>query len=335
MAGRKPQSDIEILERLPDWRSLVGTSSCLSAWSDLIRQARMPQVMILDGREGCGKRAMLAGLVAMHFCVDGTACGTCGGCRDVLSGTNPDILWMDSKDGKFRIDDAELIQEHLSYSPGEGSKNRIVIVADADRLMVQAANRLLKTIEEPPVWARIYMSTSRLEAMLPTVLSRCVRWKISPPPPQVSIEFLRGSFERSGRDVPSDDDLFDLLKRSGLTPGKALHRAGLELGQEFPAGLGDRLAHLLAATTAYGAVEAAAAVVDGSGTGLAELLEELEIEINNQYWQAFHQKRQPDLVKMRRRRNLLKEIRRLVVKNKIALNAQMVFESIGFPGTHC
>lgn len=334
MAGRKARVDIETLDHLPDWRSLVGTSSSMAAWVDLIRQKRMPQVMMLDGREGCGKRAMLAGLAAMHFCIDGTACGTCHGCVEVLSGTNPDILWMEAKDGKFRIEDAVLIQDHLSYAPGEGSNNRIVILVDADRLMVQAGNRLLKTIEEPPEWARIYLSTSRLEAMLPTVLSRCVRWKISPPLAPVSIEFLRGAFERSGREVPSDDDLFDLLKRSGLTPGKALHRAGLEQGHEFPEGLSEKLAHLLSVTNAYGAVEAAAAMVDGSGTGLAELIEELEIEINNQYWQAFHQKRLPDLVKMRRRRDLLKEIRRLVVRNKTALNAQMVFESIGFPGKH-
>jgi hypothetical protein len=153
---------------------------------------------------------------------------------------------------------------------------------------------------------------------------------VKPPAEQIAIEFLRGAFERAGREVPGEDDLFDLLKRSGLTPGKALHRAGLEDGTDLDEGLGPRLAALLQSTSAYNAMEAAAAIVDGARPDLAELLEELEIELNNQYWQAFHKNVRPDMVTIKKRRELLKQIRFLAVKNKIALNAQMVFESIGY-----
>ena len=329
----KKTPEITQLDRLPDWRSHIGSSEDLAAWRTLIATNRMPQVLLLDGRQGCGKRALLAAMVAMHYCVDGTACGECDGCKQVLSGNHPEVLWLESADGKYRVEDASNIQEHLSYAPGGNAKDRIVVIVDADQLIMQAANRLLKTLEEPPEWARIYMSTSRLDAILPTVLSRCVRWKVKPPAEHVAIEFLRGAFERAGREVPSEDDLFDLLKRSGLTPGKALHRAGLEEGGERSEGLSERLAALLQSTSIYSAVESAAAIVDGSRPDLAELLEELEIELNNQYWHAFHKNVRPDMVTIKRRRELLKQIRFLAVKNKIALNAQMVFESIGHPAS--
>jgi DNA polymerase III delta prime subunit len=316
---------------LPDWRDLIGMGESIDAWRHLVTAGRMPQVLLLEGRSGCGKRALLTATCALHLCRKQSACGECSECRQVLAGTHPDLLWVEGDDGKLRIEDAAAVQEHLSYAPGNGSRDRIVVIVNADQLMVQAANRLLKTLEEPPEWGRIFMSTSRIDSILPTVLSRCVRWKVMPPAQHLSLKFLRGAYERAGRDVPSDDDLFDLLKRSGLAPGKALQRAGLTAGSTDKEELDQKLSGLLQAGSAHAAVQAAAALVDGSASGLAELIEELEIAINNQYWAALHQQARPDLVRIRRRRELLREIRLLAVKNKVALNAQMVLEALGFP----
>lgn len=324
----------EALSIREDWRTLVGCGEHTAAWRQLIAGGRMPQVLLLEGRDGCGKRALLAALVAQHFCSrsdEQSPCGLCAECRRVLNGTHPEVLWVESDDGKLRVEDAEAIQEHLSYAPGNEAGSRIVVIVDADQLMVQAANRLLKTMEEPPEWGRIYMSTSRVDAILATVLSRAVRWKIMPPPQRLSLEFLRGSFERAGREVPPEDDLFDLLKRSGLAPGKALQKAGLTPGSGGDVDLARHLQELLDAGSPYAAVQAASAVVDAGAPALAELIEELEIAINNQHWAAVHGARTPDLVRMKRRRQVLREIRTLAVKHKVALNAQMVLEAVGYP----
>jgi len=156
---------------VPDWRLLFGYDEPTKAWADMIAAGRLPPVMLLVGREGLGKRLLLAKLAALYLCRTGNACGACDSCQWLLSDSHPEVLWIESSQGKLALDDATRLQDHLSLSPGTGIKARIAVVVDADQLNTQAANRLLKTLEEPPPRTAILMSTSRVHGMLPTVLS--------------------------------------------------------------------------------------------------------------------------------------------------------------------
>jgi DNA polymerase-3 subunit gamma/tau len=135
--------------------------------------------MLLTSRDGDGAAELLAALSAVHVCTRGSACGTCEPCTWLAAGQHPEVLWLGGGE-RVLVEDAATLQEHLELSPTPPSRWRIAAIPDVDRMSVQAANRLLKLLEEPPPQAKILLSTKRPGALLETVLSRCVRWRLKP-----------------------------------------------------------------------------------------------------------------------------------------------------------
>jgi DNA polymerase-3 subunit delta' len=94
----------------------------------------------------------------------------------VLRGVHPDVVEVDPPATQIRIEDAELIRDEVWRSPIEGQR-KVVVLFDAERLRLNeaAANKLLKTLEEPPPRAVIVLVTSGADQLLPTIRSRCQR----------------------------------------------------------------------------------------------------------------------------------------------------------------
>jgi DNA polymerase-3 subunit delta' len=108
------------------------------------------------------------------------ACGTCAVCRRIARGVHPDVLLVGPSDsGAIKIDQVRDIIDHAAYRPFEG-RRRAVIIDEADALMHQAQNALLKTLEEPPSMSVFILVTSRPDMLLPTVLSRCPQLRFRP-----------------------------------------------------------------------------------------------------------------------------------------------------------
>jgi DNA polymerase-3 subunit delta' len=94
----------------------------------------------------------------------------------VLRGVHPDVVEIDPPATQIRIEDAQAVVEEVSRSPIEGER-KVVVLFDAERLRLNeaAANKLLKTLEEPPPRAVIILVTSGADQLLPTIRSRCQR----------------------------------------------------------------------------------------------------------------------------------------------------------------
>jgi DNA polymerase-3 subunit delta' len=94
----------------------------------------------------------------------------------VLRGVHPDVVEIDPPATQIRIEDAQAVVDEVSRSPVEGER-KVVVVFDAERLRLNeaAANKLLKTLEEPPPSAVIVLVTSGADQLLPTIRSRCQR----------------------------------------------------------------------------------------------------------------------------------------------------------------
>jgi len=103
------------------------------------------------------------------------SCGTCVACRRIARGVHPDVVIVEpGENGSIKIDQVRDVVDRAGYRPFEG-KRRVVIVDQAEALVVAAQNALLKTLEEPPATSVFILLTSMPDLLLPTVRSRCVR----------------------------------------------------------------------------------------------------------------------------------------------------------------
>jgi DNA polymerase III subunit delta' len=115
-------------------------------------------------------------------------------------GVHPDVVEIDPAATQIRVEDAQTILEEAYRSPVEGAR-KAILVFEAERLNEQAANKLLKTLEEPPETALIVLVTAGADQLLETIRSRCQRVDFAyrgpgRPPPQVAA--VRAAFVEIG-----------------------------------------------------------------------------------------------------------------------------------------
>lgn len=158
--------------------------------------------------------------------------------RRVAAGAHADLLTVEpgydektgARRGEILVDDVRTVNAFLALTPGEGSW-RAVIVDSADDLNRNAANALLKVLEEPPRRVVFLLLSARPSRLLPTIVSRCRRLALKPLAREEVVAFLR-------RRMPElrDDEAAAIAEISGGCPGRALELAengGLELFREM------------------------------------------------------------------------------------------------------
>src|SRR5262249_10530757 len=154
---------------------IVGNDRIKSILRRAVREGRVGQSLILAGPEGIGKQRFATALAEAINCehpTDGDACGQCNQCLKIAAGEHLDVV-IYNPDGQFiKIEQMREMSAEAQFKPFEG-KRRIMIVDDADRLNIRAANSILKALEEPPETTLIILVTSRPYALLDTIRSRC------------------------------------------------------------------------------------------------------------------------------------------------------------------
>jgi DNA polymerase-3 subunit delta' len=136
---------------------------------------RLPHAYIFKGPDGVGKRLFARGVAAALNCrgqVTGRACGVCTSCKKFLSGNHPDFMVVQPEKGTIKIDQVREMCRALSYPPYE-SDLRIVLLEDVHSMRQEAANSLLKTLEEPPPANLLILTAEASQEILTTISSRC------------------------------------------------------------------------------------------------------------------------------------------------------------------
>jgi DNA polymerase-3 subunit delta' len=187
--------------------TLLGNERNKQILQRLLGGGRVSATLIFAGPDGVGKRQFALTMAKAANCQKappGTfaidSCDGCPVCRRTDAGAYGDVTTI-QPDGQFiKIAQTRAVAEEVYYHPREG-RQRFFIINEADRLREEAANSLLKTLEEPPPTSTILLITSRPNSLLQTIRSRAQRLNFSPLSIAEMEKFLTANYPRPAADT--------------------------------------------------------------------------------------------------------------------------------------
>jgi DNA polymerase-3 subunit delta' len=176
-SGKKAGADADgILPGMP-W-DIIGHEWAVDLLRKDIASDRLAHAYLFTGADGIGKRTLALELARAVNCeappAPGDRCGECRPCRLIGAGKHPDVFVLRPEGAGERIlvDAAREVVHAVMLKPTEAAR-RIALLIDFHRALPNAANALLKTIEEPPPSAVLLLTAESADELLPTITSRC------------------------------------------------------------------------------------------------------------------------------------------------------------------
>jgi DNA polymerase-3 subunit delta' len=155
------------------WSGLVGQKRAIEALRAAASGHGMSHAFLFTGPPGSGRsNAAIAFAAALQCDEQPPGCGTCHSCHTVLAGTHADVTVVRTDRLSIGVDEVRDLVRRSALAP-VGRRWQVMIVEDADRLTDQAANALLKAIEEPTERTVWMLCAPTVEDLLPTIRSRC------------------------------------------------------------------------------------------------------------------------------------------------------------------
>jgi DNA polymerase-3 subunit delta' len=217
---------------------LIGNTHVKKILRRMLTLNRVPHSLIFAGAEGIGKKQFALELAKASVCrnpKDFEACDVCAACRradkfvfptsdknddyeKVIFSEHPDIGMVVPFKNSILVDAVRNLEREANFRPFEAGA-RFLLINNAEKLSAakdNAANALLKTLEEPPPTSYIFLITSRPDALLPTILSRCQMLRFAPVAPDEIENYLL----RAKKFSPDDAALLAKLSKGSI--GQAL-----------------------------------------------------------------------------------------------------------------
>ncbi len=165
-------------------------------WQSLMQDpARLSHALLLVGLPGLGKVAFAARLARSLLCGEPgpqtRACGACKGCLLLRAGTHPDLRLVEpaEEDKPITVDQVRALVDFAMTRP-HTAKRKVVLMHPAQAMNLNAANSLLKLLEEPPLGNVFVLVSDRPTRLPATVRSRCRRVEFKPPPADAGTAWL-------------------------------------------------------------------------------------------------------------------------------------------------
>lgn len=214
-------------------------------WQKLLRakeENRLPHAILLSGLSGIGKAAFALHFASFMLCKEklNENC-TCQSCHLIKTRAHPNVLWVEpeKKGQMIRVDQIRAVSDFVNQSSFQG-EYRLVLIHPADNMNANAANALLKTLEEPASGSIIILINHQLNALPATILSRCQRLFFAKPAEDKALAWLKEELKEKKEEaklllnLAQGAPLFalKLLEDENLAMRKALLAAFYELSEK-------------------------------------------------------------------------------------------------------
>jgi DNA polymerase-3 subunit delta' len=181
------------------WRTR-GQNEIIALFENELKTGSLSHAYLLIGPKHIGKTTISYDLALAVNCVeDAGPCLKCDSCQRILKGLHTDVFYLgidnsfNNREQKTKteigIDDIKKLQQYAGLPPYEG-KYKIFIIDGADQISIEAANCLLKTLEEPPGRVILMLQATDETRILPTIVSRCQKINLKQPPIKIIEDIL-------------------------------------------------------------------------------------------------------------------------------------------------
>lgn len=184
------------------WQSEIWQRFCES-----IEQDRVAHAMLLSGVVGVGIEQLGVAMARFLLCqspIEDVACGRCRGCQLLAADTHPDLYRVRCEDSasQIKVDQIRACVDFVATTSHAGGA-KVVVVEYADLMNTNAANALLKSLEEPQGNTVFILTTNQFSSILPTIRSRCRVVDVAIPPRASAIAWL------AEHELPTTAELLD------------------------------------------------------------------------------------------------------------------------------
>ncbi len=185
------------------FKQVLSQPHAVSHFQSVLARGRLAHAYVFCGPDGVGKALFARELAKTLLCHSNTssdketspdACDRCESCKAVDSGDNPDLFWITLD---YKVIKIEAIREleRLAVLKPHGARRRVFVIEDAERMNAEAANCLLKTLEEPPRGVVILLTATSLARLPRTIVSRCQVVRFQPIEPATLKKLIKKNLD--------------------------------------------------------------------------------------------------------------------------------------------
>ncbi|WP_434641161.1 DNA polymerase III subunit delta' [Thermoanaerobacterium thermosaccharolyticum] len=153
---------------------MYGHKNILALFNKIVSSQKTANAYLFIGESGFGKEFMAKYFAMMINCKNGSKpCLSCPSCIQMISGNHPDIFFIEPDGISIKVETLRNVVINNAYVKPYNSYKKIFIIKEAEKMTEQAQNSILKTLEEPPEYGLFILTSSKMEGLLPTIVSRC------------------------------------------------------------------------------------------------------------------------------------------------------------------
>jgi DNA polymerase-3 subunit delta' len=167
-------------------KDIIGHDDKIELMIKAYRQNRLAHAYLFHGPAGIGKKAVALSVIKYIFCENEPykeehldSCSSCASCRKLESDNHPDLIMVEPENSYIKIGVIRELRKKLTFGKYD-AKFKFCIINDAECMRAEPANALLKTLEEPSGDVVIILITSKVNMLLPTIISRCQKLRFNP-----------------------------------------------------------------------------------------------------------------------------------------------------------